>query len=551
MPLDALITGRIATLAGDAGFGWVEAIGIRGGRVAFAGNAVDLETRADAHTQRLTLEPGEVAIPGLTDAHLHLAQAAVATRHLDLTASPSLADGLRRVRAVHEGSAAGVPGAWLQGHGWDSDRWGGWPTAADLEAAAPGRLIALWAHDHHALWVSDSALRTAGVSADTPHPAGGIIRRTSAGEPEGVLHDAAARLVTVHIPPESGADLEHALVGLGHDLLALGIVAVHDPGALAPDPDLAFSFPAYARLSDSGRLPLRVHACLRDDALATALAGGLRSGDVLGADPDGRARIGWQKCFADGSLGSRTARLLEDIEAEPDRPLPPEQRRGLWMTEPDVLADLVKRAAAGGIATQIHAIGDAAVRVALDLLTPAGGRLPLMPRIEHVQMLHPADRARFAAGRVAASVQPVHLGTDAPGARRLWGQRAQERGYTWGSLARAGAVVAFGTDAPVEPVDPWPGIALAVTRADPSWASGAPPFAPDEALTLDRALRAACVDAAVSAGELDRGRLVVGHRADVVVLTAAAIREPVEPGGALATARPTLVLMDGRVVFER
>jgi predicted amidohydrolase YtcJ len=551
VPLDALITGRIATLAGDAGFGWVEAIGIRAGRVAFAGNAVDLETRADPHTQRIELDADEVAIPGLTDAHLHLAQAALATRHLDLTTSPTLEDGLRRIRAAHEGHLAGDAAAWLEGHGWDSDRWGGWPTARDLERVAPGRRVALWAHDHHALWVSPAALRSAGVSSETADLSGGIVRRDEDGAPTGVLHDAAARLVTVHIPLASDADLASTLIGVGQELVSLGIVAVHDPGPLAPDPDLAFSFPAYAHLSDTGRLPVRVHACLRDDALGTALAGGLRSGDVLGADPDGRARVGWQKCFADGSMGSRTARLLEDIEVEPGRTVPADQRRGLWMTEPDVLEALVRRAAAGGIATQIHAIGDAAVRVALDLLTPAAGRLPLMPRIEHVQMLHPADRSRFAAGHIAASVQPVHLGTDAAAARRLWGDRAEERGYTWGSLARTGAVMAFGTDAPIEPVDPWPGIAQAVTRQDPRWPSGTPAFGPSEALTLDRALRAACVDAALSAGELDRGRLVVGQRADVVVLAAAAISEPVEPDGPLASARPTLVLMDGRVVFER
>ena len=313
------------------------------------------------------------------------------------------------------------------------------------------------------------------------------------------------------------ADLTSALVGVGHALVALGIVAVHDPGPLVPDPDLSYAFPAYAHLSDTGRLPVRVHACLRDDALETALAGGLRSGDVLGADPAGRARVGWQKCFADGSMGSRTARLLDDIESDPDRPLPEAQRRGLWMTDPSELASLVERAAAGGIATQIHAIGDAAVRTALDLLTPVAGRLRPMPRIEHVQMLHPADRPRFAANRIAASVQPVHLGSDAATARRLWGDRAEERGYTWGSLARTGAVMAFGTDAPIEPTDPWPGLAQAVTRRDPRWPAGTPAFGMDEALTLDRALRAACVDAAISAGELDRGRLIVGQRADVVV----------------------------------
>ncbi len=550
MPLDALITGRIATLAGDAGFGWVEALGLRDGRVAFAGNAVDLETRADPHTQRIELEPGEVAIPGLTDAHLHLAQAALATRHLDLTTSPTLADGLRRITAAHGGRPASDPEAWLQGHGWDSDRWGGWPTAAVLEAAAPGRRIALWAHDHHSLWVSPAALRAAGISGDTRDPSGGIVRRGDDGEPAGVLHDAAARLVTVHIPLEGDADLMSALISVGHELVGLGIVAVHDPGPLVPDPDLAFSFPAYAQLSDAGRLPVRVHACLRDDALDTALAGGLRSGDILGADPAGRARVGWQKCFADGSMGSRTARLLDDIEPEPGRPLPQDQRRGLWMTDPDVLGSLVTRAVEGGIATQIHAIGDAAVRTALDLLVPVGGRLRPMPRVEHVQMLHPDDRSRFAAGRVAASVQPVHLGTDAAGARRLWGDRAEARGYTWGSLARTGAVVAFGTDAPIEPIDPWPGIAQAVTRLDGRWAAGTPAFGPDQALTLDRALRSACVDPAISAGETDRGRLVVGHRADIVVLSADVLTEPVEPGGPLESARPTMVLMDGRVVFE-
>jgi predicted amidohydrolase YtcJ len=141
VPLDALITGRIATLAGETGFGWVEALGIRAGRVAFAGTEVALETRADPHTERIALEPDEVAIPGLTDAHLHLAGVAVATRQVDLSDAATLADGLARVRAAHE--ALADPAAWLEGHGWDSDRWGRWPTAADLETVAPDRRCAL------------------------------------------------------------------------------------------------------------------------------------------------------------------------------------------------------------------------------------------------------------------------------------------------------------------------------------------------------------------------------------------------------------------------
>jgi predicted amidohydrolase YtcJ len=546
MPLDTLITGRIATLAGDVGFGWVEAVGIRDRRIAFAGSEVDLETRADPFTQRIRLEPDQVAIPGLTDAHLHLAQAALATRQVDLTSAATLTDGLERVRAAH--LAQRDPDAWLEGHGWDSDRWGGWPSADDLERVAPGRRVAIWAHDHHALWASHSALAVGGFGADDPP--GGVVRRTADGTPEGVLHESATRLVTIHVPPPTADLLASAIVSVGRELVRLGVVACHDPGGVAPDPELTYAYPVYARLADGGELPLRVHACMRDDAVAAAIERGHRSGAILGADPDGRARVGWQKCFADGSLGSRTAALLQDIEPEPGRPVPPEQRRGVWMTDRDGLAERVARASAGGIATQIHAIGDAAVRVALDVLAPGAAGQPLMPRIEHVQMLHPDDRARFARSGIAASVQPVHLGSDAITARKLWGARAEAEAYTWRSIADTGAVMAFGTDAPVESFDPWPGIALAVRREDPGWPAGTPPYAPEQALTLDRALRAACVDPAVSARETDRGRLTVGQRADLVVIGAEAVDEPVTPGGPLSTTRPDLVVIDGEVVFE-
>src|SRR6478672_8880599 len=172
MPLDMLITGRIATFAGDRGFGWVEALGIRDGRIAFAGSEVALETRADPHTERIALAPDEVAIPGITDAHLHLAQAALAGRQVDLTGARTLEEGLAAIRAAHK--AATDPDAWLEGHGWDSDRWGRWPTAADLETVAPGRRVSIWAHDHHALWTSHAALALADFGPEDPP--GGVVR---------------------------------------------------------------------------------------------------------------------------------------------------------------------------------------------------------------------------------------------------------------------------------------------------------------------------------------------------------------------------------------
>ncbi len=543
-----IVEGRIATLAGSAGFGWAEAVAIADGRIVAAGSRSDLEGIAGPTTRRLRLGPDEVAIPGLTDAHLHLADAAIAASHVDLTTAATLGEGLDRITARHA-TLTGAD-AWLQGHGWDSDRWGGWPTAADLDRVAPGRRVALWAHDHHSLWVSSIALAGGGIGAGTADPDGGAIRRGPDGVPTGVLHETAARLVSVHLPEPTADDLVTALPALGRALVALGVVGVHDPGGLVPDPSLGGAYVAYARLADRGELPVRVHACLRQEAIETAGRRGLRSGMVLGADPAGRARVGWQKLFADGSLGSRTAAMLDPFEPEPDRPLEPGRERGIWITTPERLGELVGRAAAIGISSQIHAIGDAALRAALDALEANVGVSPLAPRVEHVQLVADDDLGRFARSGIAASVQPVHLRSDAIQARRLWGERAERSGYPWRSLAESGALLPFGTDAPVEPIDPWPGIAIAVTRADPSWPAGTGFFSVGEGLSLARALRAACLDAPLSAGESDRGRLVPGHRADVVVLERDALEEPVRVGGPLGTTRPRLVLVDGEVVFE-
>ncbi|HEV8489226.1 MAG TPA: amidohydrolase [Candidatus Limnocylindrales bacterium] len=543
---DLLVVGRIATLAGEDGPGYVEAVAIGAGHVIAAGSLADVDALAGPSTRRIDLAPDEVAIPGLTDSHLHLAETALGESKVDLSAAATLADGLDLIAAA-EGSLP--PDAWLEGHGWESDRWGGWPTAADLERVAPGRPAAIWAHDHHALWTSEAGQAAAGIDTATADPPGGIIRRDESGRPTGVLHEAASRLVTSRIPAITADDLEKAIRRLARRLLALGVVAVHDPGQLSLQGGLGPAYEAYRQLADAGRLLIRVHAAIRPEQLDAAIGAGLRSGDPIG-DPSGRARVGWLKLFADGTLGSRTAALLEPIEPEPGRPLPAGTERGVFMTEPAALAEFAERAAAAGIASQIHAIGDHAVRVALDALGQTVGRSRLMPRLEHVQLVHPDDVARFGREGIAASVQPVHLRSDAVAARRLWGDRAERFGYTWATLARCAALLAFGTDAPVEPIDPWPGLAMAVTRSDPSWPAGTAPFGPAEALTLDQALRAATIGPALTAAESDRGRLTLGQRADLVVIPVAALREPVEPGGALATARPRLVLVDGAVAFE-
>jgi len=546
---ELIVAGRIATLAGDRGPGWAEAIAIASGRVVAAGSRAEVEAVAGPQTRRIRLAPDEVALPGLTDAHLHLATAAMARSAVDLAGVPSIEALVERVRAFAD--AHPHRDAWIEGGGWDADVLGRWPTAEDLERAAPGRRVAVWAHDHHALLVTHRALREAGVDADRGDPDGGVIRRDARGGPTGVLHETASTIVAERIPPADESSIAAAIDALARELVGLGVVAVHDPGGLAPSAGLSGSIAAYRALAATGRLRLRVNACIRPEQLDAAIAAGLRSGAPLGTDPLDRLHLGWLKTFADGSLGSRTAALLEPVERLPGEPEPPGDGYGVWLATPEQLREQVTRAAANGIATQIHAIGDAAVRAALDVLAGTVGATPLMPRVEHAQLIATSDVPRFVALGIAASMQPIHVRSDAQKARRLWGQRAESRAYALDAVARTGAVLAAGTDAPVEPVDPWPGVACAVTRSAPDWAPGTAPFGPQQALDLWTSMRAWCVGPARTAGERDRGRLTAGQRADVVVLPAAAVAEPVEVGSALWNARPRLVLMDGEVASER
>ena len=540
MPLDALVTGRIATFAGASGFGWVEAIGIRDGKVAFAGSAIELETRADPHTLRIELEPGEIAMPGIVDAHLHFTGAALAAEEVDLTPARTIDEALA---LVTEAARRISPPGWILGGGWDQRRFGAWPTAAALESVAPGRLVALRAFDHHALWASQAALAAAGIDSSTADPAGGVIRRDTAGEPDGVLLENAGGMVVNLAPPPDAERMRRALRNFGEALLRLGVVGAHDPARLTEDPENR-ALDLYAELAEADELPVRIRACVRADGLDNAIARGLASGGAIGGADRSRLSFGWLKLFADGTLGSRTAALLDPIEGGSDT--------GLFLSPPERLVELAAQAADAGIATTIHAIGDAACRSALDALAPTATKVRLMPRLEHVQLLDPSDRPRFAKLGVAASVQPVHLREDAETARRDWGDRAEANGYAWRSLLDASATLAFGTDAPVEPADPWPGIALAVLRRDPSWGADVGAYGADQALTLEEALRAATVGPASTARDPFGGRLIPGSPADLIVLPAAPreSRDASERAAAFAEVRPRLVLLGGEVVLD-
>jgi predicted amidohydrolase YtcJ len=533
---DLIITGRVATLAGDSGWAWQSGIAIAGGRVIAVGEDSDLASLADARTEHLELAADEIVLPGLTDAHLHLMTLVLAESHIDLTGM-DLPAALDAIGAAHRARAArGDAHGWLEGHGWSMHDLGGWPDADMLERVAAGRPIALYAHDHHARWVSHAALRLAGISTATDNS---LVRRDEHGAPTGILHEGASALVDEAIPDPSRETLVANLRVVAMRLARLGLTGVHDPGELNSDAVMKRGPLIYRELAEEGRLPLRVHASIRAPQLARAVETGWRSGERVG-----RYTAGWLKLFSDGSLGSRSAALLEpylDADVNPPTGGP----RGMVVTDAQELRSLLSQAASGGICGQIHAIGDGAVRMALDVFEqlPVVDS-PLMRRIEHAQLVDPLDQPRFGALGVAASVQPVHLRSDAVQERVAWGVRAEES-FPLRAMLDAGALIPFGTDAPVEPPDPWPGIATAVFRRDP-FDAAAVPVGIDHAISVERAIRAACLDPARVAGRNDLGRLLPGYVADLIVVPSVVADDDPDPA-ALASVRPSVTLLEGEI----
>ncbi len=536
-PAEWLITGRIATLSGEAGFGWAESVAIDHGVVVGVGRATDVARFRGARTRHWALPDTQVVMPGITDAHLHLVSASLAASQLDLGGAKSLEDALGALADAHRSRTdSGDADGWLLGHGWSMDLFGGWPTAEDLDRVCPDRPVALWAHDHHARWVSVAALARAGITASTPDPEGGSIRRDAGGRPTGVLHEHAATLVDGAIPRPDAEAVAEAIVGYAPVLHALGVTGAHDPGELLDDPNAAAGPWLFAEMAADGRLPLRVAGSIREGQLGRAIDWGMRSGRRVG-----RYRDGWLKLFADGSLGSRSAALLEPYERNDPGGPPVGGPRGMLLQPADVLRDLASRAAAANIAVQIHGIGDAAVRVALDTLA----QIPVHPdgvhhRVEHAQLVHPDDVPRFAELGIVASVQPCHRLSDAPAQRSAWGERA-----TWTfplrGLDNTGALIALGTDAPVELPDPWRNLAAAIGAADASV---------EQVLPLSRAIRAATVDPARSIGSKLEGRLVPGSPADLIVVPADPFRDPAPNPGSFFGLHVLATLIDGEIVYE-
>jgi predicted amidohydrolase YtcJ len=473
----------------------VEALLARDGRVAALGDANTL--RRDAQdAERIDLRGGLV-VPGWADAHVHFIWWALQMSQLDLRDSKTADEALVKIAAY---SKRLPEGAWVLGGRFDKNVWGRWPSRTDLDRATAGRPAALRSRDGHSRWVNTAALARAGITRHTPAPAGGAIFHDADGELSGMLQENANNLMDAVVPPPTDDEmLEAARIGQ-REAWKRGLVGFENLDAFRERHALG----AFQRLHANGELGLRATIGLPRARLDEAIALGLRTG--FG---DEWLRVGHLKIFTDGALGSQTAALEEPYDGSQDR--------GILTIEPETLTQEVARAAGAGIAVAIHAIGDRAVRVALDAIAPTRRIAPeLRQKIEHVQLVRADDLGRFAELGVIASMQPIHATSDRDLADRYWGPARTKRAYPWRTLLASGAVLAFGSDSPVEPIDPMLGIHAAVARRRPGDADA---WTPEQRLSLDEALAGYAAGTAYALGrERDAGTLAVGMLCDATIV---------------------------------
>ena len=496
-----LYNGAIRTL--DPALPVASAVAIRGGRILAAGADDEMRQRLPGlpSGQQVNLE-GRAVLPGLTDAHLHFEWYALGLKNVNAETA-TLDECLARVAA----QAARTPaGRWVTGLGWNQNAWGGaFPTAADLDRAAPNHPVFLSAKSGHAGWANSLAMRLANVSAATPNPPRGEIQRDAGGQPTGIFFEDAIELVSHRAPEETSDEVATAMLAAQQNAWRAGLTGIHDF-------DGRRSFTAFQLLRERGQLGLRVVKQIKVPHLAEAIGLGLRSG--FGDD---WLRIGNIKVFMDGALGPRTALMIEPYDGEPDN-------RGITVTDKEELYEFATQAAANGLAMTVHAIGDKANHDLLDVYATirdeerGRGQPPLRHRCEHVQLLHPDDYTRLGRLNVIASMQPIHATSDMDMADRYWGARCAGA-YAWRTQLEAGAVLAFGSDCPVEDFNPFWGIHAAVTRQRADGRPGPDGWYPDQRLTVEEALRGFTQGAAYAGyAEHRLGSLAPGYLADLIVL---------------------------------
>lgn len=526
-----IIGGHVWT--GDPANPAARAVVVRGDRIVYVGSVAGAEAAASPGAE--TIDAGDALIlPGFIDSHVHLAAGGFGLLGPNLREAASKEDFVARV-------AAGVrdipPGEWLSAGTWDNQKFQPveMPRREWIDAVTPDHPVCLDRMDLHTVLVNTAALRRAGIDRTTPDPPGGEIARDPAtGEPTGILKDAACGLIRAAIPEPSAGRKKRAVEAALRTAAARGLTSVHD---VAGEESLG----ACRDLLREGRLTVRVRSYL-----PIATIDRLSEADVLAEGGSGFLRFGGLKGFVDGSLGSQTAWFEAPYADDPSSSGFP--AAGIF---PEGLMERRIRAAdAAGLQTAVHAIGDRAVAALLDLYerTAADGRpRDRRFRMEHAQHVRPSDFPRFARLGVIASVQPYHLVDDGRWAEAKIGPERARTSFAFRSFLEAGAVLAFGSDWPVAPLDPILGVWAAATRAT---IDGRRPegWIPEQKISVEDAVRAFTAGGAYAEfAERDKGRLVPGAWADLTVLDTDLFRVPPER---VREARVLRTILGGRTVFE-
>jgi predicted amidohydrolase YtcJ len=525
-PTLAVINARIWT--GNPRQPWADGLVATDDRFTLVGSSAEVR-KAVPRDANIIDAQGMFVAPGFIDAHVHFLDGGLAL------ASVQLGDVTTReafVQRIADHTSRVAAGAWITHGHWDHEHWGGELPSRDwIDAVTPRHPVWVDRHDIHMALANSAALRLAGVSRDTPDPPGGTIVRDVRGEPTGILKDNAQQLVARVVPPPSAAQEDAALDAAMRYVAANGVTSVHNMGLSWAD------LPAFERAQASGRLRTRIYA-------AVPLADWERLRDRVATQGRGDAwlRVSALKGFVDGSLGSHTAAMLAPFTDAPND-------TGLLVNDPDDLYRWTSAADKAGLHVIVHAIGDRAVRLQLDVfehVARENGARDRRFRIEHAQHVSPADLPRFAQNDVIASMQPYHAIDDGQWAERVIGAERAQTTYPVRSLLDSGARIAFGSDWPVAPATPLEGIYAAVTRRT---LDGAHPdgWIPEQRIGVEEALRAYTRNAAfASFDESEKGTIERGKLADFVMIDGDVTRLPPEE---VRSARVTMTVVGGRAVF--
>jgi hypothetical protein len=506
------------------------AILIAGERIIAVGEKEKLESLAHGKVEKRDMK-GATILPGLTDAHIHFQHYSLGLSKVDCE-TKSKAECLQRVA---ERVKSSKPGEWVLGHGWQQNDWdGNFPTASELDAISPDNPVYLTAKSLHATWANTFALKLANITDETLNPKDGAIQRDTNGKATGILLETAMELVSHKVPKPTTGEIETAMEKAQLILWKIGVTGIHDF-------DRRDSFMALQSLNAKGKLKLRVCKNIPVESVEQANDLGLRTG--FGNE---MLWIGSVKAFMDGALGPRTAAMIEPYENEP-------HNKGILNMDGEELFEYARKAADVGLSMTVHAIGDKANHEVLNAYEQlrkyeTQNALPhLRHRIEHVQVIHPDDAPRLAKLNVIASMQPIHATSDMFAADRYWGERSK-LSYAWRTQLNHGAVLAFGSDAPVESPNPFLGLHAAITRRRGDGSPSAEGWYPEQKLTLAEALSAYTFGPAYTSNAENRlGKLAENYHADLIVLDVDPFKaDPAD----LLTIAPSAVMINGEWVVE-